>query len=168
MVGPGDEISGRAGGRGHLRASHADRENVIGTLKAAYAYGLVTKDEFDERVSRTFAARTYAELALITADIPAGLAAAPPPPTPAPAKASLPVRPKLRPGERAVVATAVLAGLAFVAAVFAGNLAAGLLALGGTGSALVSLFLVAAQELSSRRNQRSASQLPPPRGISTC
>jgi uncharacterized protein DUF1707 len=67
------------GGRGRLRASHADRERVIGTLKAAYAYGLVTKDEFDARVSQTFAARTYAELAVITADIPAGLAPAPPP-----------------------------------------------------------------------------------------
>jgi hypothetical protein len=62
-------------GRGRLRASDADREHVVGTLKAAYVHGLVTKDEFDVRVSQAFAARTYAELALITADIPAGLAA---------------------------------------------------------------------------------------------
>jgi len=95
MAGPGDEITARTGGRGRLRASHADRERVIGTLKAAYVHGLVTKDEFDERVSQTFAARTYAELALITADIPAGLAAAPPPPRPAPVRANLPVRAKL-------------------------------------------------------------------------
>ncbi len=67
------------GGRGRLRASDADREHVVGTLKAAYVYGLVTKDEFDARICRAFASRTYAELALITADIPAGLAAAPPP-----------------------------------------------------------------------------------------
>lgn len=167
MIVPGDERPARRGGQSHLRASHADREHVIDVLKAAYVHGLVTKDEFGERVSQTFAARTYAELALITADFPAGLAAAPPTPRPAPANAGLPVRAKLRPGERAVIAAAVLGGLAFVAAVFAGNPVAGLLALGGTGSALVSLFLVAAQELSSRRNQRSGSQLPPQRGIST-
>ena len=167
MVRPGDEIPARKGGHGHLRASHADRERVIDTLKAAYVYGLVTKDEFDERASQTFAARTYAELALITADIPVGLAAAPSPLRPAPAKANLPVRANLESGERAVVAAAVLAGLAFIAALFAGNPVAGLLVLAGTGSALVSLFLAAAQILRSRRNERSGSQLPPQRGIST-
>jgi hypothetical protein len=167
MVGPGDEIPARTGSDSHLRTSHADREHVIDVLKAAYVYGLVTKDEFDERVSQTLASRTHAELALITADIPAGLAAAPPPPKPVPAKTGLPARANLRPGERVVVAAAVLGGLAFVMAVFAGGAVAGLLALAGTGSALVSLLLVAAQELRSRRNQRSGSQLPPQRGIST-
>ena len=39
---------GAGGGRGRLRASDADRERVIGTLKAAYVYGLVTKDEFGD------------------------------------------------------------------------------------------------------------------------
>jgi Domain of unknown function (DUF1707) len=86
MVEPGDEAPARAGGHGHLRASHADREQVIDTPKAAYVYGLVTKDEFDARVSRAFAARTHAGLALVTADIPAGLAAASSPPRPAPAR----------------------------------------------------------------------------------
>ena len=47
-----------ASGHGHLRTSRADRERVIGLLKAAYVYGLVTKDEFDERVGQTFASRT--------------------------------------------------------------------------------------------------------------
>jgi Domain of unknown function (DUF1707) len=60
-------------GRGRLRASHADRERVIDRLKAAYVYGLVTKDEFDERVSQAFAARTYAELPVLTADVRAVL-----------------------------------------------------------------------------------------------
>jgi Domain of unknown function (DUF1707) len=64
------------GDRGRLRASHADREHVIDTLKAAYVYGLVIKDEFEARVSQTLASRTHAELALVTADFPAGLAAA--------------------------------------------------------------------------------------------
>jgi hypothetical protein len=39
-------------GRGHLRASHADREQVIGTLKAAFMEGMLAKDEFDLRVAR--------------------------------------------------------------------------------------------------------------------
>jgi hypothetical protein len=64
-------------GRGRLRASHADREHVADVLKAAFVQGLLTKDEFDMRVGLTFASRTYAELAALTADIPAGLVALP-------------------------------------------------------------------------------------------
>ena len=70
---PGYEMAA-GDGRGCLRAAHADRERVIDTLKAAYVYGLVTKNELDERLSQTFAARTHAQLAVITADIPSGLA----------------------------------------------------------------------------------------------
>ncbi len=73
MAWPGDEMAAAAGrGRGELRASHADRELVIGTLKAAFVQGMLAKDEFDQRVGQAFAARTYAELAALTADIPAG------------------------------------------------------------------------------------------------
>ena len=74
MAGPGDGIA--AGGCGRLRASHADREQVIGTLKAGFVQGRLAKDEFDLRVGQTFASRTYAELAAVTADLPAGLTAA--------------------------------------------------------------------------------------------
>ena len=63
-----------------MRASHADREHVIGVLKAAFVQGRLEQDEFDLRVGQTFAARTYEELAAVTADLPAGLAAAQPPP----------------------------------------------------------------------------------------
>jgi hypothetical protein len=108
-------------GRGRLRASDADRERVVGTLKAAYVHGLVTKNEFDARVSQAFASRTYAELALITADIPAGLAAVPPPPRPGPAKASPPSGANLTPGERAIIGTGLLAALALVVALLAGG-----------------------------------------------
>ena len=75
---PGDDAAAAAAGRGHLRASHADREQVLGVLKAAFVQGLLTKDEFDLRVGQTFASRTYAELAAMTADIPAGLIATQP------------------------------------------------------------------------------------------
>ena len=71
-AGPGDGIAAAAAGRGHLRASHADRELVIGVLKASFVDGRLTKDEFDLRVGHAFASRTYADLAALTADIPAG------------------------------------------------------------------------------------------------
>ena len=62
-----------------MRASHADRERVIDVLKAAFVQGRLAKDEFDLRVGQTLASRTCAELAALTADIPAGLPAARPP-----------------------------------------------------------------------------------------
>jgi hypothetical protein len=76
---PGDQAAAGAGGRGHLRASHADREQVIGALKAAFVQGMLAKDEFDLRVGQAFASRTYADLAAVTADLPASLAEAQPP-----------------------------------------------------------------------------------------
>ena len=79
MAGPGGEKAAAAAGRGRLRASHADREQMIDALKAAFVQGRLTKDEFDARIGQTFASRTYAELAAVTADIPAGLTGAQPP-----------------------------------------------------------------------------------------
>jgi len=73
MAGPGDET---AGGRGRLRASHADREQAIEVLKAAFVQGRLTKGEFDARVGQGFASRTYADLAAVTADLPAAPAVA--------------------------------------------------------------------------------------------
>jgi hypothetical protein len=78
MAGPGDQIAAGAGGRGHLRASHADREQAVSVLKAAFVQGLLDKDEFDLRIGQVLASRMDAELAALTADIPAGLTAAHP------------------------------------------------------------------------------------------
>jgi hypothetical protein len=77
-AGPGDDLAAAAAGRGHLRASHADREQVIDALKAAFVQGRLAKDEFDARIGQTFTARTYAQLAEVTAGIPAGLTGAQP------------------------------------------------------------------------------------------
>ena len=71
MPEPGDEIAAGTCGRGRLRASHADREQVIDVLKAAFAHGRLDRDEFDLRVGRALASRTYADLAALTADVPA-------------------------------------------------------------------------------------------------
>jgi hypothetical protein len=91
MAGPGyDEAA--AAGRGRLRASHADREQAIDALKAAFVQGRLAKDEFDARIGQTLASRTYAELATVTADIPVRRGGAPPPGRPARRRASNAVR----------------------------------------------------------------------------
>ena len=92
-----------AAGRGHLRASHADREQVIGTLKAAFVQGRLTKGEFDLRAGQALASRTYAELAAITADLPAGLTGTQPPGKTIPAQAQPPPNKVLLWGSWAVV-----------------------------------------------------------------
>jgi hypothetical protein len=67
MTGPQDPA---AAGGDRLRAGHADREQVIEALKGAFIYGRLTKDELDARTAQALTARTYAELASITAGIP--------------------------------------------------------------------------------------------------
>jgi hypothetical protein len=77
MTAPGDGTA--AGPGGYLRASHADRDRVIDGLKAAFVQGRLDQDEFGHRVGQALAARTYADLAALTADLPAGGIAARPP-----------------------------------------------------------------------------------------
>ena len=72
VTGPGGERAASAAGRGYLRVSDAEREQVVGTLKAAFVRGVLAKDEFDLRVGQVFASRTYAELAAVTAGLSAG------------------------------------------------------------------------------------------------
>jgi hypothetical protein len=64
-------------GNGRLRASTADRERAVDVLKAGFAEGRLTKDEYDVRVSQAYAAKTYAELAMVTSDLPGGQMVAP-------------------------------------------------------------------------------------------
>ena len=75
-----------AAGRDRLRACHADREQVLETLKDAFVRGRLTKDELDTRAGRALAARTYADLAPLTADIPPAPAATGAAHPPAPAR----------------------------------------------------------------------------------
>jgi hypothetical protein len=79
-AGPGDETAAaERPSRGDLRASHADRERVIGALKTAFLQGRLTEDELDARAGQVYASRTYAELAEVTTDLPVEPAAARPP-----------------------------------------------------------------------------------------
>ena len=44
----------------------------MGVLRAGFAEGRLSQDELDERVAQVYAARTYADLWALTADLPAG------------------------------------------------------------------------------------------------
>lgn len=63
-----------------VKASDADREHAIGMLREAFAEGRLTAEEHSARVGQAYSARTYAELAAVSADLPAGPPANPPAP----------------------------------------------------------------------------------------
>ena len=90
MPQPGDERAARRASRSRLRASHADRDHVVDTLKDAFVQGRLTKDEFDSRVGHALAARTHADLATLSADLPAMPPVARPPRKPVPARPANP------------------------------------------------------------------------------
>jgi hypothetical protein len=54
-----------------LRAADRDREETVATLREHYAQGRLSLEEFDERSTAAYAARTLGELRPLTADLPA-------------------------------------------------------------------------------------------------
>jgi hypothetical protein len=68
---PGDQLAVEGHDGGHLRASHADREQATEQLKVAFVQGRLDKTEFDARLGQALTARTYTELAAVIADLPA-------------------------------------------------------------------------------------------------
>jgi hypothetical protein len=55
----------------HLRAGDSDRAAVATVLGRHMAEGRLTVAEYEERVARAYAARTFGDLAELTADLPA-------------------------------------------------------------------------------------------------
>ena len=53
-----------------IRASDQDREGVVTILREAYTEGRLTLDEFDERTSAAYSARTWGDLLDLTDDLP--------------------------------------------------------------------------------------------------
>jgi len=104
MTGPQDPA---AAGGDLLRAGHADREQVIEALKTAFVYGRLTRDELDARAGQALAARTYADLATLTADIPPAPAATGP--------ERLPARTRRRPLARAAAKSGICLTVAVAA-----------------------------------------------------
>ncbi len=141
MTGPEDHRA--AARRGQFRASHADREDAIEALKAAYVAGRLTEEEFEARVGQAFGSRTRADLAAITADIPADPAAARP--------GRMPDR-VVAGGTAVIIAAAALGG-----ALLVGGSALILWAITMTG---VLLFTVSVL-LGERQERRSRTRRPP-------
>lgn len=66
----------------HLRAADSDRAAVAEQLGRHLSDGRLTLDEYDERLARAYAARTYGDLDELLVDLPRPAAAAPPRPEP--------------------------------------------------------------------------------------
>jgi hypothetical protein len=64
MAGPQDPA---VLGGDQFRAGHADREQVIEALKAAFTQGRLTEEELDARTGQALTARTYVELGAVAA-----------------------------------------------------------------------------------------------------
>jgi hypothetical protein len=172
MTGPADEI---AAGQGRWRASHADREQVVGALQAAFVQGRLTADELDERVGQALAARTYAELAALTTDLPADPAPAREPGPaiqPAPARQPAPDRrPQNTASRRAVKAGAGAIGVTVTAASVAGAVAGQpaaflfvavfMVVLAAAATAVVASLIHVALKLEARQRSRPRGQQPP-------
>ncbi|MCW2909242.1 MAG: hypothetical protein JWL68_4031 [Actinomycetia bacterium] len=56
--------------RGELRVSYEDRDRVAEELRVAAGDGRLTAEELDQRLEVALTARTYAELASVTRDLP--------------------------------------------------------------------------------------------------
>jgi len=139
MTGPGDEMDAAAAGPGDMRASHADRERVIDTVKAAFARGQLTAGELDARVGQALTARTYAELTAVTLSIPAKSDPARPRP-PKPARAQ-PRRPQNRLASRGVC---VITATTLAAGVWVGIVA------GAAAAVIVAMFMLNLAALATR------------------
>ena len=76
----------------HLRAADADRMAVASALGEHMSAGRLSLAEYDERVTSAYAARTFGDLAELTADLPVignhPVEAPAPAPAPAPARRS--------------------------------------------------------------------------------
>ena len=55
-----------------MLAASADRERAVDVLKAGFAEGRLTQAEYNDRVGRVYASRTYGELEVLVGDLPAG------------------------------------------------------------------------------------------------
>jgi hypothetical protein len=121
---------------------------------------MLDKDEFDLRVGQAFASRTYAELAAVTADLPAGLAPALPPPARAQDQ-----QPVVRFGPTITTVSALYAGAWAFVLLGPGwdtdNSGAVMLFLVLTFVEVVILIVAGIDKLASRHRERFGGQLPP-------
>jgi DUF1707 SHOCT-like domain len=147
MTGPGNGIA------------DADRERVIETLKVAFVQERLTKEELDARIGSALGARSGAELAVLTADLPGGLAAAPPPAREAR------LSKEVRDGLRVIGSLYLIAAILWLSALLAGQDVVGAaMAFTAVMTAMVALFASlhgVAVLVSARHRVRSGRPLPP-------
>lgn len=55
-----------------MRAGHTDRERAVDVLKAAYAEGRLSANEYGSRFDAVQRAKTYGQLAYLVSDLPVG------------------------------------------------------------------------------------------------
>ena len=55
-----------------MRAAHTDRDRTVDVLKAAYAEGRLSAEEYSQRFDDANRAQTYGQLSQIVADLPSG------------------------------------------------------------------------------------------------
>jgi len=151
--------------QGDLRASHADRDQVIEVLKDAFVQGRLDHGQLDARVGQALASQTYAELAALTADIPAGEA----PRLPARPRARQPARPQnrmpqrhpVRNGAVGVGASVAVAAAAELGAVILDDRTSVALFLFGAFIVLVAVpFIIMTTVVTALNQRRSRRQLP--------
>ena len=95
-----------------MRASDSDRDAVVSDLSEQFQAGRLTAGEFDERMGRALAARTWGELRDLLADLPTTR-----PAPQAPAARSFSAQPWALSGRVAPPLIAVLAGIGITTAV---------------------------------------------------
>jgi Domain of unknown function (DUF1707) len=136
-----------------MRASRVDRERVIELLKVAFVQDRLTQDELDTRVGLALASRTHADLADLTADIPAGPAAAEP--------AGTPARTLARAARRSGICMLVALALFGVIALTNAENLVGLAVLCGIAAAIAASGFLGYGVIDAWQQRRSRGQLPP-------
>ena len=82
--------------RERMLTAAADRDRAVEFLKTAFADGRLDQDDYERRMGRALAARTYADLDILTTDLPGGRLPGPPHP----------------PGTNALAITSMICGIA--------------------------------------------------------
>jgi hypothetical protein len=159
MTDPGEVRAAAAAGHGRLRASRADRERVIELLKVAFVQGRLTQDELDTRVGQALASRTYADLADLTGDIPAGPAAA----EPATEPAGTPARTLAKAARRSGICLLIAFALVGVVALTGSEALIPLAFFPGIAAVIAASGLLGYGVVDAWQERRSRGQLPPRR-----